>query len=212
MIRLYAVRICEQLSRSELISRVLLDVGETKRSEWLQMREERARESLSGILLLQHGMEQAGISPIGKRIAYGEKGKPYLQDTSLTFSISHANGLAVCAVERSENGGASGLGVDVETLDARSEESMQRIAERWFTEREKLSFSEFPDAIQFFKIWTGKEALAKWTGEGLARVGEFDVTALPTDRQLTVYTLEDAVVSLCHGVESVAPREIEWVE
>lgn len=212
MIWLCAARMQDCSPSSDLIRRVLLDVGEEKRSAWIRMGEERAQESLMGILLLQRCMDQAGISPVGKRIAYGEKGKPYFQDASLAFSISHAKGLTVCAVERCESGVSSGLGVDVERLDGRSGESMLRIAERWFTACERAAFSESPDAMQFFRIWTGKEALAKWSGEGLARVGDYDVTELPKDRRLTAYALDDAIVTLCYGVGSVAPHEIEWAE
>ena len=85
-------------------------------------------------------------------------GKPVLKGSALHFSISHSGPFALCGV------GSTPLGVDVERIKPRrpnlpryalSEEEFQ-----WFLDRG----SRWED---FYTLWTLKESLVKYTGQGL---------------------------------------------
>ncbi len=211
MILLYAAETRRFPSARILEKRVVLDVGDEKRAAWSCQSEDRAKESIVGILLLQRAMEQVGISPVGVSMEYGAKGRPFLRDVPLDFSVSHSDGTVVCAVERAVNGLASRIAVDVEVLRGRDRSSMERNAKRWFTDGERSLLSEHPSEKDFLQIWTGKEALCKWTGEGLSRLSQCDVTEIPRDRSLRVYPFSNGVISLCHGADAVPPSAIEWI-
>lgn len=92
-------------------------------------------------------------------ISKNEKGKPFLAEyPSLHFNISHCGGLAVCGVSKSE------IGVDAELIREYGGKVMTRI----FSEEEQslTAASEDPNT-DFFRIWTLKESLCKFTGDGI---------------------------------------------
>lgn len=98
-----------------------------------------------------------GISDF--RIERGEHGKPFLAEyPDVHFNISHCRGLAVCGISNGE------IGVDAEYIRARND----RVMRRSFSENERkfVSCSENPD-IDFFRIWTLREALGKAMGTGI---------------------------------------------
>jgi 4'-phosphopantetheinyl transferase len=96
----------------------------------------------------------------------GENGKPFLAfppDTSITFSASHANELALVAVSR-----GCAIGIDVEwigrTVEWYSVSRMFAVGER--TRLRQLSGDELRFAG--FRCWTRKEAFVKGRGDGLS--------------------------------------------
>ena len=106
-----------------------------------------------------------GVAPDQIVFRYGEHGKPSLaSDGALHFNLSHSHELAVLAV------GARTLGADVEHL--RPLEDHQRLADRFFTERESASLRRCRGEASletFFYLWTCKEAYLKAIGKGLAK-------------------------------------------
>ena len=92
-------------------------------------------------------------------IEKNEKGKPFLLEfPDVHFNISHCDGLAVCGISDRE------IGVDAELIRNYNGKVMKRI----FSEEEQslISVSENPDT-DFFRIWTLKESLCKFTGDGI---------------------------------------------
>ena len=92
-------------------------------------------------------------------IEKNEKGKPFLVEfPDIHFNISHCDGLAVCGISDRE------IGVDAELIRNYNGKVMKRI----FSEEEQslISVSENPDT-DFFRIWTLKESLCKFTGDGI---------------------------------------------
>ena len=191
-----------------LLRDLALDVDNRKLEAWKQQKP-RLAESISGVLLLQRGLKIVGISPQGEALRYEPNGRPYLQSGRAEFNISHTVGVAACAIR---TGTDCRVGVDVERLQGRSALSMQRIADRWFTEAERSWFRETPDEACFLRIWTGKEALAKRTGVGLGGLAGCDVTKPPKDVKLKIYQWEAGIVSLCYPATETAPAEIMWIE
>jgi len=101
------------------------------------------------------------------RIARARSGKPvFFGQTGLHFSVSHCEGLFVCAVAE------IAVGVDAEPERPVDRE---KIARRFFHEQEAsyLAACEYRD---FFSVWTAKESYVKLTGEGITdRFSRFTV-------------------------------------
>lgn len=92
-------------------------------------------------------------------IAKDKKGKPFLAEfTNLHFNISHCDGLAVCGISSDE------IGVDAELIRGCSSKVMKRIFSA--EEQNFIAVSKSPET-DFFKIWTLKESLCKFTGDGI---------------------------------------------
>jgi 4'-phosphopantetheinyl transferase len=103
-------------------------------------------------------------------VTYSEKGKPeFLHDkvfkfancsncnTNIHFNISHSANYVACAIADSP------VGIDIEGR----RKVNSAVAKRYFTDEEIESIHSDED---FFKIWTFKEALGKYTGDGLLPV------------------------------------------
>ena len=100
-----------------------------------------------------------------RRIAYsyGTHGKPDFEKGDKHFNLSHSGGYVCCAV------GLQEMGIDLQ--DRRPLKNF-RIAQRYFSEKEKTALERCVDPMQkeelFYRIWVKKEAYAKLTGEGIA--------------------------------------------
>lgn len=118
----------------------------------------RAEEHSTAYELLAKGLKRLyGISEF--RTQKGEHGKPFLTDhPEIHFSISHCKGLALCGISQGE------IGADAELIRSFNPKVMKRIFSP--EEREFVSSSEFPE-MEFFRIWTLKEALGKYLGTGI---------------------------------------------
>ena len=89
------------------------------------------------------------------------EGKPYLKgDSGFHISLSHCEGCV--AVSVSDNG----VGVDIERI----RDIDLKIAKRFFTAREQEYVFATTDGQteRFFEVWTRKEALVKFMGNGLS--------------------------------------------
>ncbi len=105
----------------------------------------------------------------------GVHGKPYFPShPDVHFSVSHTDGIWVCAFADCE------VGCDVQ--DHRENDSpdrLARIAKRWFSDGECRYFDERgQETAEFYRIWSRKEAYVKYTGNGIAegKFREFTVT------------------------------------
>jgi 4'-phosphopantetheinyl transferase len=118
-----------------------------------------------------------GVAPAEVRFAYGPHGKPELAAGCgagrLRFNLAHSHELALVALCEGRE-----LGVDVEHV--RPLADAMRIAERFFSTREREALAGLPPEAQreaFFRCWTRKEAYLKALGDGLARpLDGFDVS------------------------------------
>ena len=105
-----------------------------------------ARETIS---------EFCGISPGEIIFGIGEKGKPFVKNLPVHFSISHSGDYAVCAVSEKE------IGIDIEKM----RNIHPRAAER-FCSKSEISYANSSQKA-FFEVWTLKEAYFKCIGTGL---------------------------------------------
>jgi len=159
-LHLWHVKLDEGLYQSS--SAPLLNAEEMKRAvkfkfELHRKRYITARAGLRSILSLY-----LEVSPQNIQIFLTPEGKPFLNDSDLQFNVSHSHDLALYAFCA-----RLPLGIDIEKIRSSYNEA---VAERFFSPAEYATFVQLaPEQrrLQFFKIWTGKEALVKGLGEGL---------------------------------------------
>ena len=120
-----------------------------------------------------------GVEPAALVFIRNEYGKPALAEpvtSSLAFSLSHTNGLSVCAVASAEI-----VGVDVESLQRSP--GHRDIAKRYFAGNEAdflESLDEGEKRTEFLKMWTLKEAFIKARGLGLSiPLNSFEMRIFP---------------------------------
>ena len=148
--------------------------------------------------LLRHILSRYAELPAQDFVfAYGEQGKPYVAGdstvTSLSFNLTHSQGLALYAVTRNRP-----VGIDMEFVRPIGG---GEIAERFFTPWERDELEALPDDQRnegFFNAWTRKEAVLKATGQGLAGLNKVEVTLCP---QAPVYL---------RSIDGSAKRTSNW--
>lgn len=123
--------------------------------------------------------ETLSVPPYRLEFDYGPHGKPELRDAGeaeIRFNLSHSADLALLAINRT-----CPIGVDIERV--RPERPLLKLAERFFSEREREELRSLPDdsvTDGFYACWTRKEAYLKAIGTGLATpLNAFDVTLKP---------------------------------
>lgn len=106
-------------------------------------------------------------APASVKLAYTPHGKPGVDAshiTDLRFNLAHSGDIALFAFAR-----GSRIGIDVERC--RPDFDGQRIADRFFTERESSELRAMRDnerVLAFTQQWTRKESFIKAHGEGLS--------------------------------------------
>lgn len=120
--------------------------------------------------------EYTHVEPHAIRLGEGKNGKPELRcpaDSSVQFSLAHADGLTLIALTR-----GCRVGIDVERL--RRVPEAEQIMARFASPSERAAWRQLPFEQRqraFFRWWTRKEAYLKATGEGLSgSLGAFDVS------------------------------------
>ncbi len=159
--------------------------------------EKAARLSLSALSLLH----RAGA--VGT-LCYGENGRPFFEEHTCDFSITHTQNRVFCALTDGEDNSAR-VGIDAEDLDRPDLSNLDAMVARWFTENEQKLFFASPTKETFLRIWTRKEAYAKYTGEGLHALSKMDTVTLEREGRICFfdYRAGDALISVC------VPREID---
>lgn len=103
-----------------------------------------------------------GTSPEHVPIRIGERGKPYLENASVSFNVSHSGNWILIAIAEGRE-----IGVDIEQINPKR--PLERLADRFYHEEEKAELKARPSTKTFFEIWTRKEAYLKLEGGGIDR-------------------------------------------
>ena len=109
-----------------------------------------------------------GRDPTVLRFRLGKYGKPMLINSTIRFNLSHSRDIAMCAISS-----RCPVGIDVECI--RKGVPVLEISKGFFTPAETIrirSLQGLAQTVQFFRVWTAKEAYLKATGEGLSRAAD----------------------------------------
>lgn len=105
-----------------------------------------------------------GVTPGAVAFLRTDKGKPYLPQSNIHFSLSHSGHWALLAVGKAEL-----IGVDIEVVAATRD--LVGIAENYYHPHEFARMQLLPDEAQtdyFYRLWTLKEAILKAIGTGIS--------------------------------------------
>lgn len=133
-------------------------------------------------------------------------GKSSLVDLPFHFNISKSNEYLAFAF------GPVELGIDIETI--RDSTSFKPVADQHFHPLEKAFLKEDSSPINFFSIWTRKEALLKANGKGIN--DDLKIINSITEKQvynskeylLSTYASDEYLVSLAYENEKQLPIKI----
>lgn len=95
------------------------------------------------------------VAPSEIRFQKNRFGKPFAENLSVNFNISHSGDMVICAVSDKK------IGIDIEKIRPYN----PKAAEKFATEKELEYIRSNENG--FFEIWTLKEAFFKCTGTGL---------------------------------------------
>ena len=119
-------------------------------------------EGLAALLCLKALLDELNIGESALthlKLARNENGKPYFENSTLQFNLSHSHGYVACAL--SDEGE---IGIDVEASEL-TDERATRLTKRYFG-----AYNAPCDAKAFAHEWTKKEAETKLYG---GRLGEY---------------------------------------
>lgn len=131
------------------------------------------------------------LAPAAVEFLRTDKGKPYLPQRELQFSLSHSGHWALLAVSKVEL-----IGVDIEA--ARSARDLLSIAESYYHPCEFAQLRPLAGAAQgdyFYRLWTLKEAFFKAIGTGISAGLEkiaFDLAGSAIQAQIAPALGEDS--------------------
>ena len=124
----------------------------------------RKRESTAGLVALKSLFDD----DVKREIVRDEDGRPsFVCGMGEDFNISHSGALTAVAYQKGEE---IRVGIDIEQIKEGRDEKLFRIAERYFSEKEKELLKKESSSREFYRIWTAKEAEAKMTGFGLSKM------------------------------------------
>lgn len=210
MVKLYVADITnlpDPLSQPEVMKKLS---PERQQKIHNSKQEKSRKQSMGAGLLLQkvlalYHMDKAPLS-------VGEHGKPQME--GLQFNLSHSGNLVICAVSDKP------VGCDVEEL----RKAPKGVAERFFTENEKVYLNHFSGEAQdtaFYRLWTMKESYVKMTGEGMGLpLGAYEIVVEGVgcvrvirgdevqDCYLSEFTVDGYFISIC--AKDSATVEMIW--
>lgn len=159
--------------------------------------------SLTALLLLH----RAGADGT---LAYDGSGRPYFSDRICDFSITHTQNHAFCALIEGEKEPLR-IGVDAEDFDRPDLLKIKEMAARWFSQNEQKSFAENPTKEHFLRIWTKKEAYAKYTGEGMRSLSQIDTETIENAARVRFFEQKwgNILVTVCAPSGTNPPLSIQ---
>ena len=162
--------------------------------------EKAARLSISALSLLHR------VGAVGT-LTYDENGRPYFEERTCDFSITHTQNHVFCAILDGEDSSAR-VGIDAEDLDRPDFTNLQELAARWFVGEEQKTFLASPTKETFLRIWTRKEAYSKYIGEGLRALSKIDTVALENEGRIRFFDYREGtiLISVCAPSGTNAPQ------
>lgn len=162
-----------------------------------------AKSRLAALWLLQTLGARTGL-PVDLPIQTTNHGRPFFAaEDAPDFNLSHSDKLAACAL------GDCRVGLDVQAELARIE--VEGLAARFFSEREQARLAHAPREF-FFELWTQKEALGKWLGEGLVPLLKKDTDALAAQHGVRLFTERFFVDGQAYTLSVCSPQPPKFIQ
>ena len=120
-----------------------------------------------GTLLVIYAIKQISPETVCENWQNAAKGKPFIMNCPVEFSITHTHGLVGVAVSAEHP-----VGFDIEEIRPVRE----GFAARYLSEREQAEIRAVGDPNEaLLRLWTAKEAVGKYHGTGLrGKIAEID--------------------------------------
>lgn len=185
--KVYFIEVDEQTSFSAYEKYMSL-LSEEQKQKINRRKAEMAKKLslISMVFVRLKASEILGVKNDDLQFSHNEFGKPYLVNhQNFYFNISHTkNALAIAIADKE-------IGVDVEKV----RKFNPKIAERYFMQEEAEYLKEHSSSVDFFEIWTKKEAYLKWLGTGLSTA----LNSFNTLEQKNIKTTHfgEYIVSVC---------------
>lgn len=146
-------------------------------------------------------------------LAYDENGRPYFGERTCDFSITHTQNHVFCALTDGEDGSVR-IGIDAENFNRPDLSNLDTLAARWFSQNEQKIFCDSPSKETFLRIWTRKEAYAKYTGEGLRALSKIDTVILENEGRVRFfdYRVDTVFISVCAPYSEKIVNQIQTTE
>ena len=130
----------------------------------MNIKDNRARAlSLGGLIALKETLYKLDVQPSALLRGSGRKPEFCATETG-SFSISHSGELSVTLYSKDGD-----VGVDVEKISVNRD--IRGISERFFSCDERKYLEEREYSVEdFYKIWTAKEAILKFSGGALSDI------------------------------------------
>ncbi|MBQ2967332.1 MAG: 4'-phosphopantetheinyl transferase superfamily protein [Clostridia bacterium] len=147
------------------------------------LRDTDKKMTLAGEFLARQMIETHFGIPFDKmEISETEKGKPFVLDFPLYFSISHSGDMVAVAISDTE------IGIDIQKCRPVSVNLVKRVCKAnelsyvlgKMPEKEPLSDVQME---RFFEIWTAKEAYFKCIGTGITRFQRVDTFSKELEKE-----------------------------
>ncbi len=138
-----------------------------------------------------------------------KNGKPYIKNSPLHFNLSHSGDCVLCLC------GTEKVGCDIQTKC----EYKEKVAKRFFTEREYEFLCKSEDkALDFTRIWTMKESILKYHGDGLSGgLDSYDFSGFIKKDRFEAYGLKfnvsvkgEYVMCICSETDDIKFDDKSW--
>lgn len=128
------------------------------------------------------------IPPESVHFSYNEHGKPYINE-NIYFSITHTGQYVFIAIDRTE------IAIDAEIVRPVKQALLNRIA----TDDDLISFDHSDFNLEFFRLWTLKEAYFKYKGTGITSFKTISKTEIMSNFIVKVQQTENYVLTILKG-------------
>ena len=183
------------------------------RDETLQAAKFQSADARAAFVAGRSGVRRAaslysGIPVAELLIETAPDGKPFFSNAEIHFNLSHSGSTVVAAFSDLP------VGIDIESRGRGRD--FVGIARRFFDPSEADAISMSHDEVQFLRLWTGKEAMLKLSGDGIsgglsgARPSEGGIGSLG---EKIVHTAEFFFENITGAVASFQPFEVKgWFQ
>lgn len=171
--------------------RSVMSEDKKRRVDRFRSENDKKRTITGELLARQMIASQCRISPENITFSLTEKGKPFVPDLPVKFSISHSGEYVLCTVSDCS------VGADIEKLRNVNDRLIYRVCaeneKRYVAEK---GISQAEKNRRFMRVWTGKEAYFKYLGTGITALKEVDIFDDAIQRKMTCFYYDNYTVSI----------------